>query len=318
MSCVPVSVIIPNYNHATYLPLRLSSIANQTCINYEAILLDDASNDNSVSILNSFLSDTRFHLHRNNNNSGSTFAQWNKGVSLASNEYIWIAESDDIADNFLLESLVKKMEIDSEIVLAYCQSNHINENNEVTGTWKDFTTDLEYSDLFDKDFVMNGKEYISKFLIHRNTIPNASAVLLRKSVFQKVGGAPEHLITSGDWLTWLKMLCFGKVAFVAAPLNYFRRHNLSVIAKADTFSDDAIYKEQYQMTMRIEFKSFIQYQGISVSKQVITLNDLYISNDIGNKGLFIFSKGQLLKGIVLILKSSFSPYLRTGFLKKII
>ena len=137
MSCVPVSVIIPNYNHATYLPSRLSSIANQTCSNYEAILLDDASNDNSVSILNSFLSDTRFHLHINTNNSGSTFAQWNKGVALASYEYVWIAESDDVADNFLLESLIKKMEIDSEIVIAYSQSNRINEKDEVSGTWKD-------------------------------------------------------------------------------------------------------------------------------------------------------------------------------------
>lgn len=311
-----VSIVVPNYNHASYLPSRFSSIAYQTVSKYEAFLLDDASNDNSVSILNSFLSDIRFHLHRNINNSGSTFAQWNKGVALASNEYVWIAESDDIADKFFLETLVKKMEADSEIVLTYCQSNRINENDEVTGTWKDFTTELESSELFERDFVMNGKEYINKFLIHRNTIPNASAVLFRKSVFDKIGGAPVHLKNNGDWLTWLKMLCFGKVAFLSEPLNYFRKHDKSVIAQIHQMKNSQSYKESYDITMRKEFISFIKKNSIDLPSSVFNTNAYYISLDLGNNGLFNIRQGNFLSGWRDVISASVYPKFQSGFIKK--
>ena len=311
-----ISVIVPNYNHARYLTSRISSIANQTISNIQAILLDDASNDNSVSILNEFLSDTRFHLYINTTNSGSTFAQWNKGVGLASNEYIWIAESDDIADSCLLEELLKKIESDSEIVLAYCQSSRINENDEVTGTWKNFTSDLECSELFDKDFVMNGKEYINKFLIHRNTIPNASAVLFRKSVFDKIGGASIHLKNNGDWLTWLKMLCFGRIAFLSKPLNYFRKHDKSVIAQIHQIKDNQSYKESYDITMRKEFISFVEHNSINVPTKVLNKNSYYISLDRGNKGLFNIKQGKFLSGWRDVFAASFYPKFQSGFIKK--
>ena len=311
-----ISIVVPNYNHATYLPSRISSIANQTISNYEAFLLDDASNDNSVSILNTYLSDTRFHLHRNINNSGSTFAQWNKGVALASNEYVWIAESDDIADRCLLDALVKKMESDSKIVLAYCQSNRINERDEITGLWKDFTRDLDGSEFFDRDFVMNGKEYISKFLIHRNTIPNASAVLFRKSIFQKVGGASTHLKTNGDWLTWLKMLCFGEIAYLSEPMNYFRKHDKSVIAQIHQINNNKSYKESYDITMRKEFNSFIEHNSIVLPLEVLNTNAYYISLDRGNKGLFNIKQGNFLLGWRDVIAASFYPKFQSGFIKK--
>jgi glycosyltransferase involved in cell wall biosynthesis len=298
------------------LPSRLSSIANQTVSNYEAILLDDASNDSSITILTSYLSDTRFQLQKNPNNSGSTFTQWNKGVAHALNEYVWIAESDDIADSCLLDALIKKMESDSKIVLAYCQSNRINEKDEITGSWKDFTSDLEYSELFDRDFIMNGKEYISKFLIHRNTIPNASAVLFRKSIFQKVGGAPANLKTSGDWLTWLKMLCYGKVAFVAEPLNYFRYHDRSVIARAHQNFDTGSYREKYDRTMRKEFIAFLKQKDILLSPVTCRQNKYYISLDDGNEGLYRLKNREYLNGWRKVVYASLWPRLQSGFIKK--
>jgi glycosyltransferase involved in cell wall biosynthesis len=312
-----ISVIVPNYNHASYLDKRINSILFQSLFPSEILLLDDSSTDDSLQILEDFrtLSPT-IKIISNTINSGSTFAQWNKGIALASSEYIWIAESDDFADMYLLEKLFKKMESDSEIVLAYCQSNSINENDELTGTWKDFTSDLINSDLFETDFVMNGKEYISKYLIHRNTIPNASAVLFRKSIFQQLGGAPEHLKTNGDWLTWLKMLCFGNVAFVAAPLNNFRKHNKSVIAQIHQIKDSQSYKESYDITMRKEFISFIKNNSIVLPTTVFNTNAYYISMDLGNKGLFSIKQGDFLSGWRDVIAASFYPKFQSGFIKK--
>src|ERR1700738_1634065 len=101
-----VSVIVPNYNHARFLRRRMESVLRQTYRDFEVILLDDCSTDESRSILSEYAGDPRVRLEFNEKNSGSPFKQWNKGVALASGEYGWIAESDDYADERLLERLV--------------------------------------------------------------------------------------------------------------------------------------------------------------------------------------------------------------------
>ena len=105
-----VSVIIPNYCYAAYLEQRIDSVLSQTYQDFEVIILDDNSPDDGLSRMafekyreNPHVS----HIVYNDENSGSTFKQWDKGISLAEGEYIWIAESDDYCSPLLLESLMK-------------------------------------------------------------------------------------------------------------------------------------------------------------------------------------------------------------------
>jgi len=105
-----VSVIVPNYNHARYLRQRVDSVLGQTFQDFELILLDDCSTDESRSVLSSYAGNPRVRIEFNEVNSGSTFKQWNKGVRLARGEYVWIAESDDYADPQLLERLVSRLD----------------------------------------------------------------------------------------------------------------------------------------------------------------------------------------------------------------
>jgi glycosyltransferase involved in cell wall biosynthesis len=106
-SAAKVSVIIPNYNHADYLPARIDSVLQQTHQNLEVILMDDCSSDNSREIITRYAAqDARIRVVLNEQNSGSTFKQWNKGIALARGEYIWIAESDDVADSTFLEKFM--------------------------------------------------------------------------------------------------------------------------------------------------------------------------------------------------------------------
>src|SRR3954465_14421936 len=105
-----VTVITPNYNHARYLSQRLDSILNQTFQDFELIILDDASTDNSRQVIESYASDPRVKTIFNKVNNGSTFKQWNLGLSHARGEYIWFAESDDHADASLLEVLVDRLD----------------------------------------------------------------------------------------------------------------------------------------------------------------------------------------------------------------
>ena len=313
-----VSVIIPNYNHALYLHQRIDSVLNQTLQPHEIIILDDCSTDNSVEIIESYLEKfPRIQFIKNDLNSGSTFVQWNKGVSIAKGDLIWIAESDDVADlNFLMKT-ISFFNKDDEIKLAYCQSNRMKSDGEITGTWKSFTDDIDM-DFFNKDFIVEGEMYIESFLIHRNTIPNASAVLFSREAYIKCEGADEQLKNIGDWLVWLKILIAGKIAYTSECLNNFRYHSESVIAKAVKNTDKTSFNDWYGLAMRKELTQFLKKSKTKFSKQALKINACYMAIDKGNLGLFKLKKRKFLAGWKLIIQASFNPTLQSGFIKKAI
>ena len=117
-----VSVIIPNYNHAPYLKQRIDSVLAQTFQDFEVIILDDCSKDNSREIIKEYQHDPRVRLAFNENNSGCVFKQWNKGLKMAGGKYIWIAESDDYSAPTFLETMVGRLEADPKVGLAFCDS----------------------------------------------------------------------------------------------------------------------------------------------------------------------------------------------------
>ena len=278
--------------------------------------MDDASNDNSIEIIDSFVAaDERLSSINYFQNSGNTFVQWNKGVNLAKGQFIWLAESDDIADPELLTALLKPLLEDQDVVLSYCQSHKINQQGIVTGTWADYTADLDSSQ-FEKSFVMDGIQFIDKYLIKRNVIPNASAVLFRKSIFDTAGGADEMLKTNSDWLTWLKMLCYGKVAFIHHHLNHFRYHSKSVIGLANSSKSRDQYSQQFDYILRKKYAAYVKANGILMPEYGMKFNRKAIQLDEGNKGLFLLDKGVFFYGWYLILKSSIYPKIQSGFIKK--
>src|ERR1700742_1367615 len=102
-----VSVIVPNYNHSRYLNQRIDSVLSQTYQDFELIILDDCSTDDSRKIIKQYQEHPKVsHIVFNETNSGTTFKQWKKGIELAKGKYIWIAESDDWCEPNLLETLV--------------------------------------------------------------------------------------------------------------------------------------------------------------------------------------------------------------------
>jgi len=126
-----VSVIIPNYNHARFLKDRIDSVLKQTFQDFELIILDDLSPDNSRDIINSYADHPRVtHIVLNTENSKNTFKQWEKGIALASGKYIWLAESDDKAEPDLLASLMKGFHDNEAVTVSFCESYWIDPDNE--------------------------------------------------------------------------------------------------------------------------------------------------------------------------------------------
>ncbi len=236
-----VSVIVPNYNHARYLPQRIDSILRQTYQDFELILLDDCSTDDSRSVLSRYAGDPRVRIDFNEINSGSTFKQWNKGVRMANGDYVWIAESDDYADEKLLETLVKALDRDEHVAYAYCRSWQVDADGTVHGSG-DWHLDTLDSQLWHADFVMDGREHCRKYSLRSPVIGNASAAVFRKSAYASVGGADESLRLCGDWKLWVAMALTGRVAYANACLNYFRYHSAAVRSATARDARDVIEK----------------------------------------------------------------------------
>lgn len=218
-----VSVVVPNYNHARHLALRLDSILDQTFQDFEVIYLDDASTDDSAEVFSAYAGHPRIRAVQTLENSGNPSIQWNRGVRMARGEYVWIAESDDFADPRFLEVLVERLDTHPGAGLAYCQSWQ----TDVAG--RDIRTYAFHTEALDpqrwlNDFVNAGIDECRRYLSKLNTLPNASAVLFRRRLYEAVKGADETLAYCADWLLWFRILMLSDVVFVAEPLNHYRRH----------------------------------------------------------------------------------------------
>lgn len=220
-----VSVIIPNYNHGRFLRRRLESVLEQTFRDFEVIFLDDASTDDSRQIFSRYAGDPAIrHTIFNDRNGGSVFAQWNKGIALAAGDYVWIAESDDHAHPDFLARLVPLLDAAPGIGLAYCQSRIVDEHEAVLEERHLSHTECFPPNKWRWDYREDGRRECRDFLAGRNTIPNASGVLFRKSVYAaEVGRRNEGFRAAGDWFTWARMLLASDIAFLNETLNAHRR-----------------------------------------------------------------------------------------------
>lgn len=284
-----VSVIIPSYNHEKFIKFRIESILNQTYQNFEIIIMDDVSPDNSRDIIEKYRSHEKVsHIIFNEKNSGSTFHQWNNGIfKYAKGDYVWIAESDDMCDQFFLEKMIEKITLDEKIVLAYAQSTRMNSNNKKTGSWITWTQDMKGGDIFNTSFQMNGTEFIKRFMLFKNVIPNASGVIFKKEIFLAFSGALPHLRTNGDWDIWIKILSKGDVYYCSEELNYFRYHDNSVIAnsikgnrlqrKYQEYKEQVLLKNSVQNTVK-SFPLLARTNKILLFKSVLICKFLAISN----------------------------------------
>jgi glycosyltransferase involved in cell wall biosynthesis len=298
-----ISIILPNFNHEKYLKQRLDSIFNQTYSNFEVILLDDCSSDNSKEILSQYAKNEKVsYCIFNEINSGNTFKQWAKGIELAKGDLIWIAETDDYCDHSFLEKLIKPFQNDSDVVLAYCQSNRVNEFGKKTGNWLNHTNDLD-SNLFQEDFALDANEFIEKFLIFKNVIPNASAVVFKKesvNINEYFDLEPEFRYC-GDWMFYFKLIINKKVSFVAESLNNFRYHSNSVIAKAlQTEKRIAIIDIDYKM--REVLINYLFKNKVRNFKRIKSINNFIKRNFLAyEKAFLLVRSGKKTQGYLLLL-----------------
>ena len=231
-----VSVVVPNYNYAHCLAERLYSIFDQTHPVEEIIVLDDASSDNSVNVIHDIAEERQRDLSLviNEVNSGSVFAQWEKAAEMASGDFVWIAEADDVSEPAFLSSMLSQMRSDPTIKIGFSDSKSIDTSGAtVYESYKPYYASIEPNALT-KTEIFDGKEFVERFLSVKNVILNVSSVLWRREALLNALKAcrddlPKYRM-AGDWRIYLECLAApgAKVAYVSQPLNIHRRHAESV------------------------------------------------------------------------------------------
>lgn len=209
-----VSVCIPSYNHARYLPATIESVLAQTFRDFEIVIVDDGSSDDSLQIAESYMS--RYpslirvvtHPGKRNMGIGKTV---NRAFSESRGEYFCGLPSDDLCCQDKLEAQVSFLEKNSDVDWVYGYAEFINEEG----------VPLPETSLFGIDITVTPDPLES--LIQRNAVPGMT-VLVRRESWGRSGPEDEGLIYS-DWEHWIRLLANTKAAFLHRPLVLYRTHS---------------------------------------------------------------------------------------------
>lgn len=241
-----VSIIIPNFNHASYLKKRIDSVLNQSFEDFEVILLDDASNDFSVDLIETYRGHPKVsNIVYNHTNSGSAFSQWQKGIGLAKGKYIWIAESDDYCEPDFLSSTLDVFNKNPQVGIVYTRTSAIDSDGNVQ--W----TSPECKEVK----VMHGLTFVKEKMVRECSIFNASMAIFNRAILPSDFEIIKSFKFCGDWLFWILIAEKCEVAYVGRILNYFRNHDRDLSSKS--YSSGIFFDEYYKIICLLYHRGII-------------------------------------------------------------
>jgi glycosyltransferase involved in cell wall biosynthesis len=239
-----VSAIVPNYNHARFLPQRIESILEQTYSNIEIIILDDGSTDDSREIIADYAAryPDRIRTLINHRNSGSVFAQWKKGFLEAAGELVWICESDDFCDPDFVERVIQPLH-DPSVMIAFGRIQFADTEGGFVPGLDDYRENAEPG-IWDAPLVRPAAEWFRGSFATANLIPNVGGCVIRN---QPVAEAVWKQLLSyrivGDWYLFSVLAGGGQIAYVPHAIAWFRQHEANVSGVA---SRDAAYYREHE------------------------------------------------------------------------
>jgi len=206
-----VSVIIPSYNYAHFLPYTLENVLAESDVRLDIIVVDDGSVDNTTEVVKSFGNDVRYIKQENQGPSAAR----NTGIRLAEGDYIVFWDADDFVYPGTLISQCKTLERNAEAGLALCH-NQLFESPDPAGP---FSPRGRFS-------VPNGAFPV--LFCHHNVAP-IHAVMVRRSIVEKVVSFDAALHACEDYDFWLKCLAQGcQIAINDSGLALYRKHAQSL------------------------------------------------------------------------------------------
>ncbi|MFZ4507431.1 MAG: glycosyltransferase [Fimbriimonas sp.] len=219
-----VTILLTCYNHMRFLPACVEGIRAQTFRDFEVIALDDGSTDGT----REWLAQQPDLITVFNETNLGTYATLNVGLARATGEFVAVLNDDDLWAPTKLEAQLKLMDEHPKVGLAHTDGHFIDgDGNRMEGTPLGF----EFPRTETGDVLLD--------LVYQNKII-ASAALVRRECFERLGGFNPEYFGSGDWEMWLRVAEWYEIGFVAQPLTFYRVHGTNASHKLDRiWRDDA-------------------------------------------------------------------------------
>jgi glycosyltransferase involved in cell wall biosynthesis len=265
-----VSVVIPSYNHAHFLGRALQSVLDQTYTNWEAIVIDNHSQDNTDEVVRSF-ENSQIALLKIRNN-GVIAASRNMGIRAAKGEWIAFLDSDDWWARDKLQKCFEKF------------------SNKVDIIYHDLDIRRETPLYFMKKKIKSRQlksPVLNDLLINGNVIPNSS-VLVRKNILEQIGGLNEDnkMIGVEDYNAWLRIAQLkAGFLYIHQSLGFYQVHSQSVSSNHGSVQTRPAVEE---------FLTRLNYdQKIIMESRLYFIEgrSLFLKNDYGK------AKGYLIESI---------------------
>jgi len=200
-----VSVVIPTYNHARYLPYAIESVINQSYPNLEVFVIDDGSNDKTAELVKCYGSKINYIYKEN----GGTPSALNLGLSIVTGKYVCWLSADDAMIGEKVSKQVGLMESDSSLGFSYTSFVVIDGSGK-----KQYDVNSAY--FSDKE------EMVTKLM--EGCFINGSSVMMRCSALEKIGNFDEGLPQAHDYDLWFRFLRHYACGFIEEPLLAYRWH----------------------------------------------------------------------------------------------
>ena len=283
-----VSVVIPTYNRAHLITETIESVLNQTFRDFEIIVIDDGSTDNTGSIVSAF--PVRY-LRQENRGVSSAL---NKGIEMAQGEYITFLGSDDLLVENALDKGVKLLDAHTDVGFSYGQMYIMDKNGRILGLVK--------SSFLNHSSIVDGKELIHEMLCTYR-VPIITT-MVRRRCLEEVGRFSEETGNiAEDFHLIVRLAKRYAAAYIAQPLAKSRIHSESLSHNVDPrsaekafllilkeiFEDTAIgpYFERYRSKAYSNYYRFIAEYAYGKD---MNLTRLYLA-----KALVIYPRGLLHK-----------------------
>lgn len=232
------------YNAAPYIAQSIRSILDQTFDDFELLIVNDGSTDNTVEIVKSF-DDPRIHLIENEGNKGLGFTR-NVALKEAKGEFIAVLDSDDIAFPDRLKKQVKHLQANPKLAVLGSYAYIIDKNGDRTG---------------ENITVACSSDHLRAILFFSNTFVH-SGVMMRASAFREVGGYPNHPVAQ-DYALFVRIGLRYEVENLPEYLVEYRMHDSNITLRK-------------QNLIRQELRDILSYQLnlLSVDTQGIPIDIL--------------------------------------------
>jgi glycosyltransferase involved in cell wall biosynthesis len=233
-----VSFVVPCYKLGHLLPECLRSILSQSFEDFEILIMNDRSPDDTEQVAETFVSPRVRHI-KNEQNLGH-LRNYNKGIDLSRGEYIWLISADDyLRSPNVLEKYVRLMDAEPTIGYTVCAGYSVidGQEREIVGAYGR------------KDAVVKGHVFL-KALLDSNFVLAASAMVRRKC-YQDLGAFPLNASWQGqavdmgwlgDWYLWCIFAMYFDVGYFADPMVCYRTHDMSMtnnITRRETIANCA-------------------------------------------------------------------------------